>query len=498
MSAACSESARHSTHRGTQRTTSGSSRRLRSASGSTGRRDGTLGVGRAPARLADARRDELRAPRGARWDPVAVLRRGAPRDAVPARAAVGGRPREARPESALQRDAVRAAGRRAHGRVPAAAHDWPPAGFLQHRSADEWLRRRSGAARASTSRPRTRNGSGSRRGGRAGELAAWVARDAGPYRPRPPAGTRVHDAALPRPGRDQRAHDRRHRPEIGHGGVQGERGPDRSSPSRWGPSPLVDLVLPDALPTDDERSAVDAVLGPPSSGWTGGVRTIEADGRVARGGHDAREQRHLLLPALHALQSSAGWISPGGLRYVCERLTVPPAEAYGVATFYAMFSTDPRPPSVLHLCDDIACRVRGAEALISDVQVELGPEGRIGSPRPCLGLCDVAPAALLQTLGESYDPQIPNASMEVLGPFVRGETSFGFEGHVGKAVSRAAGNPACCGRSVSSIRPRSTTTARTVGTRRSARRSSSAPRARSASSRTRSCWAAAALPSPPA
>jgi len=204
----------------------------------------------------------------------------------------------------------------------------------------------------------------------------------------------------------------------------------------------VDLVLPDALPTDDERSAVDAVLGPPSSGWTGGVRTIEADGRVARGGHDAREQRHLLLPALHALQSSAGWISPGGLRYVCERLTVPPAEAYGVATFYAMFSTDPRPPSVLHLCDDIACRVRGAEALISDVQVELGPEGRDRVTRsPCLGLCDVAPAALLQTLGESYDPQIPNASMEVLRPFVRGETSFGFEGHVGKAVSRAAGEP---------------------------------------------------------
>ena len=76
----------------------------------------------------------------------------------------------------------------------------------------------------------------------------------------------------------------------------------------------MDLVLPESLPTEDERSAVDAVLGPPGSGWAGGVRAIEADGRVARTGHEARGQRHLLLPALHALQSSAGWISPGGLR----------------------------------------------------------------------------------------------------------------------------------------------------------------------------------------
>ena len=129
----------------------------------------------------------------------------------------------------------------------------------------------------------------------------------------------------------------------------------------------MDLVLPDALATDDERAAVDAVLGAASSGWSGGERT-EADGRVARGGHDAREQRHLLLPVLHALQSSAGWISPGGLRYACERLTVPPAEAYGVATFYAMFSVEQRPRSVIHVCDDIACRIAGAEDLIGDLE----------------------------------------------------------------------------------------------------------------------------------
>jgi len=178
----------------------------------------------------------------------------------------------------------------------------------------------------------------------------------------------------------------------------------------------VDLVLSDDLASDDERAAVDAVLGTATSGWSGGERT-EADGRVARGGHEAREQRHLLLPVLHALQSSAGWISPGGLRYACERLTVPPAEAYGVATFYAMFSVELRPPRVVHLCDDIACKVAGAEGLIDEVTQQIGSEQVLRSP--CLGMCERAPAALLQGSG-SGDMAFGPVSIERLDPLIHG------------------------------------------------------------------------------
>jgi NADH-quinone oxidoreductase subunit F len=178
----------------------------------------------------------------------------------------------------------------------------------------------------------------------------------------------------------------------------------------------VDLVLSDDLASDEERAAVDAVLGVASSGWSGGERT-EADGRVGRGGHEAREQRHLLLPVLHALQSSAGWISPGGLRYACERLTVPPAEAYGVATFYAMFSVEPRPTTVLHLCDDIACKVAGAEGLIDEVIRQVGSGQVLRSP--CLGMCERAPAALLQGSG-SKDVAFGPVSIERLDPFLHG------------------------------------------------------------------------------
>jgi NADH-quinone oxidoreductase subunit F len=182
----------------------------------------------------------------------------------------------------------------------------------------------------------------------------------------------------------------------------------------------VDLRLMSAEPTAEERAAVDELLGPPQGRWAGGARDA-SDGHVARGGHELREQRHLLLPALHALRDAIGWISEGGLTYVCQRLDVPPAEAYGVASFYALFSTEPRPPTVLHLCDDIACKVAGADRLIEDVEARLGPGSTDRVERsPCLGLCDVAPAAYLQTLGESHDPQIPNASIEALQPFVDG------------------------------------------------------------------------------
>src|SRR2546421_13063780 len=85
--------------------------------------------------------------------------------------------------------------------------------------------------------------------------------------------------------------------------------------------------------------------------------------RVTAGESDPRERRHLLLPVLHAVQSRIGWISPGALNYLCERLSIPPVEAYGVASFYALFATTEQSPTVVHGCDDIACKTRGAEAL---------------------------------------------------------------------------------------------------------------------------------------
>ena len=169
----------------------------------------------------------------------------------------------------------------------------------------------------------------------------------------------------------------------------------------------MDLHVIGPLASPVERAAVDAVLGPPESGWVGGPRDSRIDGHAAQGGHVTRARRSQLLPALHAVQSRIGWISQPALNYICRRLAVAPAEAYGVATFYALFATTPRPPVVAHVCDDIACRLAGAEGICDDLTRAVGPAGepiRDGGATwlrsPCLGLCDHAPAAMVTVAGE--------------------------------------------------------------------------------------------------
>ncbi|MGW3937973.1 NAD(P)H-dependent oxidoreductase subunit E [Streptomyces phaeochromogenes] len=162
----------------------------------------------------------------------------------------------------------------------------------------------------------------------------------------------------------------------------------------------MDLRFGDSKPTDEERAAIDTLLGPPESSWEGADRS-DADLRWARGGREARERRDLLLPGLHAVNDRIGWISEGALDYLCRRLTVPPAEAYGVATFYAMFSVKPRPATVLHVCTDLACAAAGASELCAGVEARLGLGSGVGVERsPCLGLCERAPAALAIKAGD--------------------------------------------------------------------------------------------------
>ncbi len=220
----------------------------------------------------------------------------------------------------------------------------------------------------------------------------------------------------------------------------------------------MDLHVVAPLASPAERAAVDAVLdpviGPIVSGWQGGSRT-PADGHIARGGHEARAHRDLLLPALHAIQARIGFISQPALGYVCRRLTVPPAEAYGVATFYTLFATTPRPPAVAHVCDDIACRLAGAEELCGSLERALGPtgapalDGRATWLRsPCLGQCERAPAALFTIAGEA-------AEAFALGP-------VDAAGVVGRLETAAAGRPAAA-----ELRPTAPTPARLAELRRS-------------------------------
>jgi NADH-quinone oxidoreductase subunit F len=145
----------------------------------------------------------------------------------------------------------------------------------------------------------------------------------------------------------------------------------------------MDLKIVGPVATADERAAIDAIV---------------ADG----------SRRDLVLPALHAAQGRVGWVSRGALNHISRLLEVPPAELWGVVTFYHLLSTTPRPPVVAHVCDDIACRIRGGEELCEGLERALGPPGAASNGggatwlrSPCLGQCERAPAVLLTVAGET-------------------------------------------------------------------------------------------------
>jgi NADH-quinone oxidoreductase subunit F len=134
----------------------------------------------------------------------------------------------------------------------------------------------------------------------------------------------------------------------------------------------VDIRTTGGPATAEESAAVNRVLGEPP----------KTDYRVVHTGRAARAQRHLLLPVLHAIQDDLGWVSRGALEYACRRMSIPPAEAYGVVSFYSRFRLEPHAPGQAHVCDDVVCLVAGA---------------RTDHGANCLGLCDRAPATLHET-----------------------------------------------------------------------------------------------------
>ena len=190
----------------------------------------------------------------------------------------------------------------------------------------------------------------------------------------------------------------------------------------------MDLKIASATATAEEKNAVDSLLGPALETSQGGERNV-AGHRVARGGESLRGLRHLLLPTLHAVNDRIGWLSRGSINYISQRLDIAPADIYGVATFYALFTTDERPARQVHVCIDLACRA------MSGCKEDSIPTGAVASP--CLGVCERAPGVLVIETGVTprYEVLAP-ATMQDITSLVAGN-SAGVEHEVVAAVPQA-------------------------------------------------------------
>ena len=181
-------------------------------------------------------------------------------------------------------------------------------------------------------------------------------------------------------------------------------------------------------------------------------------------------QRHLLLPALHALQARVGWISPGG------STTLPAARRPAgrglrrrhASTRCSRSSRDR--PVVVHVCDDIACRAAAARA-VAELERDVGPAGAAPGPtarrvwlrepvpgpvragaRPRWSACRRAPQ---RRRGRSEPRDVPTRSRDAARP----SASAASTGRRAGAAGGAGRCCACCGGSGGSTRRASTPTA---------------------------------------
>jgi NADH-quinone oxidoreductase E subunit len=120
-------------------------------------------------------------------------------------------------------------------------------------------------------------------------------------------------------------------------------------------------------------------------------------------------KRAALLPVLWLCQERYGWISPGVMRAVADRLAESPAYVEGVVTFYTMYHTKPPARFVLQVCETLSCAICGGNELAHHLESRLGirPGGKTADGVfqlvgvPCLGACGNAP--VIQVNDDYYE-----------------------------------------------------------------------------------------------
>ncbi len=132
-----------------------------------------------------------------------------------------------------------------------------------------------------------------------------------------------------------------------------------------------------------------------------------------------RHQHGSLIPLLQSAQDSYGYIPEKIIYYISELVGIPPAEIYGVITFYAQFRLKPLGKNIIRICEGTACHVNGAKTVLSVLQDEAGIS--IGETSDdglfslvsvaCLGCCSLAPVIMIndETFGNLDQAKIKKA-----------------------------------------------------------------------------------------
>lgn len=137
---------------------------------------------------------------------------------------------------------------------------------------------------------------------------------------------------------------------------------------------------------------------------------------------DAAIQRHkgepgALMPVLQEAQNIFGYVPREVQQRIADGLGVTLAEVYGVATFYAQFSLEPKGQYVIGVCLGTACYVKGSQKVLDKLSEELRipvgkttPDGvfTLNATR-CLGACGLAPVMMVndEVYGRLTPDEVP-------------------------------------------------------------------------------------------
>jgi len=132
-----------------------------------------------------------------------------------------------------------------------------------------------------------------------------------------------------------------------------------------------------------------------------------------------------LITILQQVQEVYKYLSEDVISYVATSLDVPVAHVYGVATFYAHFSLQPKGKHILRLCDGTACHVKKSHALLERVYSKLGlsDEKRTTDDLmftleqvSCLGACGLAPVIVIDEVvhGQSTPDHVEEMIDEII------------------------------------------------------------------------------------
>ena len=115
------------------------------------------------------------------------------------------------------------------------------------------------------------------------------------------------------------------------------------------------------------------------------------------------DRRGALIAVLHKAQHIFGYLPDEVILFISEKLDIPSSKIYGVISFYSYFTTKQRGENIINVCLGTACFVRGADAIMKEIEklinIRAGETSEdlkyTLSGLRCIGACGLAPVVMI-------------------------------------------------------------------------------------------------------